>query len=163
MEAVAGGTRTEYGQPDGDRHNGGRSGADQDGTTRHPHAAHTSWRLDACPQGRRRLDTVRGAPRERDPALLLGKPIGELRRRSDSCLDGGTTLRSKRPVRKRRQLGELVIAGLVFSTTSHRHGNAKGNPDRATASRRALLEAGARRFRRGREANTSGERRSLTR
>ena len=148
VEALAGGARTEHGHPDGDRQRSGRSGADQDETTRRPHAARTSLRLDARPQRRRRLDLVRGAPRERDRPLLLGEPVGELRRRRDSRLERGTTLRRERPVRERRQLGDLLTAGLVFSTTSHRHGKRKVTPSglwrrAAPSGRPALGEYGA--------------------
>ncbi|HSP71262.1 MAG TPA: hypothetical protein VLN26_02775, partial [Gaiellaceae bacterium] len=83
--------------------------------TRQPHAAYTTLRLDARPQSRRRLDPVRGAPRERDRALLLTKPLRQLRRGSDSSLERGSTLRRQRPVRERGQLGGLGV-GPVFST-----------------------------------------------
>jgi hypothetical protein len=90
-------------------------------------------RFDARAEGRRRLDPVRGASRERDRALLLGKPVRELRRRGDPRLERGSTLRRKRPVGKRRQLGKLSV-GPVFSTTSHQHGKPNGNPERRAAS-----------------------------
>ena len=95
-----------------------------------------SLRFDARSQRRRRLDTVGGAPRESDRPLLLGKLVGELRRRRDPCLERATTPGGHRPVRKGRQLGDLLIAGLVFSTTFQRHGRTKGNSVRAPASRR---------------------------
>jgi hypothetical protein len=90
-------------------------------------------RFDACPQARRRFDLVRGAPRECDRMLLLGKAIGELRRRSDACLERSTTLRRQRAVSKRRQLGDLTAVRLVLATTSHRHGTTNGNSERAAA------------------------------
>ena len=105
--------------------------------------------VDARSQGRRRLDLGRGALGERDRALLLGQPVGKLRRRRDSRLECGTTIRCERPVRERRQLGDLLIAVLVFSTASHRHGNTNGNSERApTASGGARWKAGSRRVRR---------------
>ena len=75
MEPLARGSRAKHGHTDGDRQHSGRCGADQDGTAGHAHAASTSLRFDARPQRRRRLDPVRGAPRERDRALLLAKPL----------------------------------------------------------------------------------------
>jgi hypothetical protein len=98
-------------------------------------------RLDACTQARRRLDLVRGAPRECDRLPLLGKPIGELRRRSDACLERGTTLRRQRPVGKRSQLRDLTTVRLVLATTSHRHGNTNGNSERAAAWRGLQLNS----------------------
>ena len=65
-----------------------------------------SLRLDARPKGRGRLDPVYSAPRERDRPPLLGKPLGKLRRRRDSRLECGTTIRRERPVRERRQFGD---------------------------------------------------------
>ena len=85
------------------------------------------------------------APRERDRPLLLGESVGKLRRRSHSRLERDTPLRRERPVRERRQLGDLPITGLVFSTTSHRHRTAKGNAERATSwSRRTGSRRAAR-------------------
>ena len=55
--------------------------------------------------------SVSGAPRERDRPLLLGELLGKLRRRRDSRLERGAAIRRKRPVRERRQLGELLTAG----------------------------------------------------
>ena len=114
------------------------------------------------------------APRERDRPLLLGKSVGELRGRSDSRLERDTLLRRERPVGERRQLGDLPIAALVFSTTSHRHGTKKGNAERAASRRRksgfrrarlsrvkrdlAVATREARRSRRSREANPGGQR-----
>ena len=72
--------------------------------------------------------------RERDRPLLLGKPVGQLRRRGDPRVELCSTLRRKRPVGKRRQLGELTV-GPVSSTTSHRHGTPNRNPARASALR----------------------------
>jgi hypothetical protein len=40
-----------------------------------------------CAQACRRDDLGCGTPRERDRPLLLGKAIGELRRRRNSCLE----------------------------------------------------------------------------
>ena len=71
-------------------------------------------RVDARSQRRGGLDLGRGAPRERDRALLLGEPVGELRRRRDSRLERGTALRRERPVRERRELGELLPAVQVL-------------------------------------------------
>ena len=145
VEALGGGARAEHAQRRRRRPTrGGRGGADQDEAARRPRAARTSLRLDARPQGRRRLDLVRGAPRERDRPLLLGEPVGKLRGRCDSRLERGTPLRRERPVRERRQLGDLPIAGLVFSTASHRHGTAKGNAERVTSWRRKTRPRGAR-------------------
>ena len=60
--------------------------------------------VDTCPQARRRLDVTRSAPRERDGTLLLGKPLGKLRRSSDALVEGGTALRRERAVGGCRQL-----------------------------------------------------------
>ena len=76
MEALARGPRTEYDHPNGDRQRSRRGGADQDEVAWPPRSAATSLRFDARPQGRRRLDLVRGAPRERHRPLLLAKPLG---------------------------------------------------------------------------------------
>ena len=123
------GARTEDGQPDRDGRHGGRGGAaDQDEPARRGRAARASLRFDPRSQARRRLDLRRRAPRERDRTLLLGKPVGELRRRRDSCLERGTTLRRERPVRKRRQLGQLLAAGFLFLTASQ-HGNGNGSSE----------------------------------
>jgi hypothetical protein len=90
-------------------------------------------RVDARPQRRRRLDPVRGVPREGDRALLLAKPLCELRRGSDSRFEHSTTPRRQRPVGKRRQLGDLNL-GSVSSTTSPQHGNTNGNRGPAAAA-----------------------------
>src|SRR5262249_42513153 len=39
-----------------------------------------------------------------------------------------------RPVRERGQLGDFLTAGLVVSTSSHRHGDTKGNSERVPAT-----------------------------
>ena len=109
---LAGGTRAEYDQRDGDRQDRGRRGADQDEAARRRRAARTSLRLDARTQAGRRLDPGHGAPRQGDRPLLLGQPFGKLRRRSDLCLERRTTLRRKRAVRERRELGDLLAAVL---------------------------------------------------
>ena len=107
----------------------GRDGARRPGRAgARPARARTSLRFDARSQARRRLDLGRGAPRERDRTLLLGKPVGELRRRRDSCLERGTTLRRERPVRERRQLGDLLAAGFLF-LTAFQHGNGNGSSE----------------------------------
>ena len=139
VEALAGGARTEDAPARWRRpaRAAARRG-DQDEAARHRRAARTSLRLDARSQGRRRLDLGRGAPRERDRALLLGEPVGELRRRRDPCLERGTTLRRERPVGERRQLGDLLTAGFVLSTASHRHGNTTVTP---SAPRRGEADA----------------------
>ena len=77
--------------------------------------------LDARSQSRRRLDLVRGAPRQRDSLLLLRKPVGKLRRSRDSRLEHSTTLGCERPVRERCEFGDLLTAHLVCLATSHRH------------------------------------------
>ena len=86
---------------------------------------------------RRRLDLGCGGPRELDRALLLGEPVGKLRRRRDSCLERGTTLRRERPVRERREFDDLLTGVVVLSTASHGHGTTHGNAERATAWRDA--------------------------
>jgi hypothetical protein len=90
-------------------------------------------RFDTSPQPRRRLDRVRGAPRERDRALLLAKPLCELGGGSDSRFERSTTRQRQRPVGKRRQLGDLSLRS-IFSTTSAQHGNANGNRGPAAAA-----------------------------
>ena len=99
MEALAGRARTEDGQPDGDGRRGGRgrSGAGQDKAARPPRAMRLSFRAHARSQRRRRLDFGGDASRERDCALLLGKPVGKLRRRGDSCLERSATLGASDP------------------------------------------------------------------
>ena len=139
--------RTEHGKPDRDGQHGGRSSAPTRTRRRGvPGGAPPSLRLDARSQGRRRLDLGRGALGERDRALLLGEPVGKLRRRRDARLERGAALGRERPVRERGQLGDLLTAGLVLSTASHRHGNTKGNSEREpAASRGARRKAGSRR------------------
>ena len=110
--------------------------------------ARTPLRVDARSQGRRGPDLGRGSSRERDRVPLLGKPLGKLRRRSDPRLERRTTIRRERPVGERSQLRDLLTAIFVFSTTSHRHGNTKGNSDHCPASCRSRRKAGARRARR---------------
>lgn len=105
MEALGGGARPEDRQADGDREGGSAGGADHDETAPSRCTARTSLRLDARPQGRRRLDLGCGVVRERDCAPLLGESLGKLGRRLDSSLERGTALRRQRAVGQRRQLG----------------------------------------------------------
>ena len=83
----------------------------------------TSRRLDARSQGRRGLDLGGGGPDELDRALLLGKPVGKLRRLRDPCLERGATLRRERPVRQRRELDDSWVGVLVVveGVSSTRH------------------------------------------
>jgi hypothetical protein len=149
VEALAGGVRTDYAQPDDDSQYNGRYDADQDQAAAHWRAAGTLSRLDARSQGRRRLDLGRSALRKRDRAPLLGKPVGKLRIRRDSRLERGTALRRERPVGERRQLGELAAVSFVLSTASHRHGNTKDTLEtRASTWRRTGRGAGSRGMRR---------------
>ena len=92
VQALARAARSEYDHPDADRQRSDRRGADEDETTRRTYPARLSLRLDARSEGGRRLDPVHGALRRRNRTLLLAKPIGELRRRSNACLESGTTL-----------------------------------------------------------------------
>jgi hypothetical protein len=128
VEALSGGARTEYANPDADGGgHRGRRGPDRNEPAGPRPTTLTPSHIDARSQRRGRFDLSRSAPRERDRPLLLGEPVGELRRRRDSRLECGTTLRRQRPVGKRRQLGELLTAVLVSWTTSQRHGNTIGD------------------------------------
>ena len=113
--------------PDCDGQHGRRAGADQGEAALHRHATRALRRLDASPQGRRGLDLGCGGPRQVDSPLLLGEPVGELRRRSDSCLEGGATLRCERSVRERREFDDLLIGVVVLASASHGHGDTHGN------------------------------------
>jgi len=90
-------------------------------------------RFDTRPQRRRCLDLIGGAPRERDRALLLAKPLCERRGGSDSRFEHSPAPRRQRAVGKRRQLGDLNL-GSVSSTTSPQHGNTNGNRGPAAAA-----------------------------
>ena len=93
--------------------------------------ARASLRVDPRAQAGGASTSVGGALRERDRTLLLGEPVGELRRRRHPRLERGAPLRRKRSVRERRQLGELLIAALLVpSALPHRHSNLKGNAGR---------------------------------
>jgi hypothetical protein len=85
--------------------------------------------LNTRTQRRRRFDLVPRTPDECDCPLLLGESVGELRRRRYSCFQVGSTLGRQRSVRKRRQLGDLGTAALVFSMASHRHHIANRNSE----------------------------------
>jgi hypothetical protein len=144
VELLGGAPSGQQAQPDGDGQHGNRSGADQHEGTSRPPAAWLSLRLDARSQASGRLDLRCGSPRQRDRALLLGEQVRKLRGLFDSGFERGTTLRCKRPVSERRELGDLLIAGVVVSTTPHRHGTTKGNCERVTAQRDARRDEGAR-------------------
>jgi hypothetical protein len=62
---------------------------------------------------------------------LLGKPLGKLRGRRDSCLERRPSLARERPVRERGELGDLPTAGLLTSTASH-YGNANSESTERT-------------------------------
>ena len=124
-------------KPDGNRRDaGGRNRADQGEAAWRGLAARTPLRVDARSQG---LPAPRPAlaarAHERNGPLLLGKAVGELGGRGDLGLELGATLGRERPVRERRQLGDLLIAGFVVSTASHRHGSTNGNPGSAPRGR----------------------------
>jgi hypothetical protein len=140
VEALAGGARTGYGQPDGDGEHSSRGGADQDEAALQRRAARPSLRLDVGSQTGGRLDGGGGAPRQCDRPLLLGEPVGELRRGGDPCLERGATLRRERAVCERRQLGVLLTSWLVFSASSHRHDSSNAT----AASRRPAGPIGPR-------------------
>ena len=74
-----------------------------------------------------------------DGPLLLRKPVGQLRGRSDLRLERGTTLRRKRSVRERCELRDVRSGGVFVSTASH-HRNRKGNRESRGWVQRVLTQ-----------------------
>ena len=105
MVAHAGAVCPEDRQREGDGEGGGPGSGGHDETAASRCTPRASLRLDARPQGGRRLDLGRGALRKRDGAPLLGQSLGQLGRGLDSRLERGTPLRRQRSVGERRQLG----------------------------------------------------------
>jgi hypothetical protein len=134
MEALAGGLRTEDDEPDCHGQHSRHPSAGQTEAARHRQTAR-SWRLDSRSQARRGLDLGCGGPHELDCPLLLGKPIGKLRRLRDLCLERSPTRRRERPVRERGELDDLLTGVIVLSTASYGHGSTHGNAERAKAWR----------------------------
>jgi hypothetical protein len=111
MEALAGRPGAEDDGEHGDSsREGGRRPADEGEPARRASATDAALGLEPRPQSPWRLDAFDGGSHQPKRALLLGEPVGELRRRADALLERGAALRRERSVGERRQ---LLLARLV--------------------------------------------------